>query len=83
MINVASDLVNQHGLDKKSRGAIMKGTFLSLSTLERVASLEECESGEAYRPQLDTIERILKYFNTEISLNQTAIKKAYGNRAKA
>lgn len=82
LLDVVSDLVNQHGLDKKSRSVIMDGTFLGMATLERIGSLKECDSGRAYRPEYETIRRLMNYFGVEATLNQVHIKKAYQNKAK-
>jgi len=78
---VCSDLLNQAG--KKHIKAIEKGTFLSRSTIERMMELNDCESGQPYRPNADTCERIMRYFNFEASFNQLSnIKPQYRNQAK-
>lgn len=72
---VASDLLNEQGRDQLKN--ICEGTFLSRTTVERVM---ECE--EKYRPQAETIERILRYCNAEVSFSEVKIKTTYQNKPK-
>lgn len=75
---VASDLCNQVARnDKKGLREMADGTFLCKQTLQRVM---DCEEG--YRPQADTLERIFRYFNAEISFNEVVIKGRYQNKPK-
>ncbi len=78
---VSSDLVNSMGL-KDSEIADMTG--LSSSTISRMKSLEPAESGEAYRPQTETVERILKGCNYEVTLTPVrgGVAKRYMNKPK-
>lgn len=80
---VCSDLTNQHGIKGRQLRQLQDGTFLSRNTLERVASLDDCDSGSPYRPNADTLERILRYFGAEINFNQVVIAGKYQNREKA
>lgn len=79
---VCSDLVNSFGTDRKSRERIAEGTFLSISTIDRMATLKECDTGEPYRPNADTIERILRFFGAEIRFEQVSIQSRYANKPK-
>ena len=72
---VASDLLNREG--KRSMQAMMDGTFLSRGTLDRVM-----DADEYYRPQAETLERIFRYFNAEITFNEVKISGRYQNKAK-
>jgi len=80
---VVSDLLNQHGSDSKSLKKVAAGTFLSVPTLQRLCSLTEAESGEPYRPQADTLERVLKYFGAEIYFDQVEISSRYQPKPKS
>ncbi len=79
--DLGSDLVNQMGL-KDSQIAEMTG--LSSTTIARMKSLEPAESGEPYRPQSETIERIFKGCNYELSLAPVrgGVSKRYQNKPK-
>lgn len=79
---VASDLLNDQGRDKASMKAICEGTFLSRTTVERVMDLADTESGEAYRPQSETLERVFRYCNAEITFNEVSIKPSFRNQPK-
>jgi len=79
---LCSDLINQHGIDKKGMQALMDGTFLSYNTIQRMAKLTETENGEPYRPNADTVERILRYFNAEVSFTEVKIKPVFRNTPK-
>lgn len=79
---VCSDLVNSFGTDRKSRQRIAEGTFLSEDTISRIASLRECDTGEPYRPNTDTVERILRFFGAEIHFQQIHISNRYANKPK-
>lgn len=80
---LCSDLINDFcGRDKKKLSFIAAGTFLSRPTLERLCTLEESESGAPYKPNSDTLERVLTYFGAEISFNQVAIKPRFQCRPK-
>lgn len=79
---VCSDLVNSFGVDGKALDQIARGTFLSESTIKRMATLKECDTGEPYRPQVETIERILRFFGAEVRFEQVTIKSAYANKPK-
>ena len=72
---VCSDLCNQ--FDRKHARVIAEGCFLSKGTVVRVM---DCE--ENYRPQADTLERILRYFNAEIRFSEVVIKPRFRNHEK-
>ena len=72
---VASDLLNELGKDQLKD--IANGTFLCRSTLERVM---DCE--DKYRPQSETLERIFKYCNAEVSFKQVKIRAKNQNKPK-
>lgn len=77
---VVSDLLNQHGRDHIAD--IEKGTFLSRHTLYRLMDLTDAESGEPYRPQADTLERVLRYYGAEIHFSEIKIQGRYLPREK-
>lgn len=81
--DVCSALIN----DALKRGekiqSICDKTFLSGVTIERMRSLKDCETGETYRPQVETCERILRAFGAELSLNEVNIKNEYSLKPKA
>lgn len=79
MKEVASDLVNNLGM-KDSAIAELSG--LSASTVARIKTLEPAESGSEYRPQSDTIERIIRACGAEINLTPVKIRKEYMNQPK-
>lgn len=79
---VCSDLINQHGIDKKGMNQLCEGTFLSRNTIERMAKLTETEHGLPYRPNADTIERVLRYFGAQITFDQVVISNKYQNKPK-
>ena len=80
---VASDLVNQFtGGDSKRLSALSDMTFLSTHTLARLSSLAECESGAPYRPNCDTVERVMRAFDMEVNFKEVAIKGKYKNQPK-
>ncbi len=72
---VCSDLLCQY--DRKEAGKIAAGCFLSRATVLRVM---DCD--EAYRPQADTLERILRYFNAQIMFAEVKIKAEFQNHEK-
>jgi len=79
---VCSDLLHQHGVKGKDLKRLCAGTFLSETTIERMATLKEAESGLPYRPNADTCERILKYFGAEIHFDQVDISYKHQNKPK-
>ena len=74
---VCSDLLNQYGNDTKSLQKVSQVTFLSVSTLQRICTLEETEHGDEYRPQADTLERVLRWAGASITFDQVAISNKY------
>lgn len=76
---VVSDLLNAHGGDLK---AVEKGTFLCKSTLQHLQTLEDSPGGNPYRPQAETLERVLRYFGAEITFNEVTIGRKFRNRPK-
>lgn len=79
---VCSDLINQAGTDSGTLERISRGTFLQPGTLKRMATLKETEGGRAYNPSSDTVERIMRYFGTELTANQVLIRSPYRNQPK-
>ena len=57
-------------------------SFLSVVTIERMRTLKDCSTGERYRPQAETCERILKAFGAELRLNEVKIKPQYQVKPK-
>lgn len=79
---ICSDLLNNYGRDKRSRQALQDGTFLAPSTLDRMRELSDCESGTAYKPNADTCERILRFFNAQLHFTTVRITPKNQNKAK-
>lgn len=71
---VASDLINATG---QKPSEIANGAFLSASTVARVM---DCE--DDYSPRSDTLERLFRYCNAEVSFSETEIKPQYANKPK-
>ncbi len=71
MKEVASDLMNN--LSMKDT-AIADLTGLSITTIKRIKSLEPAESGQPYRPMVETIERCIRGCGAEINLSPVKIK---------
>jgi hypothetical protein len=81
MKEIASDLLNDLGRNELKN--IEKGTFLSRSTLERLMELTEAESGAEYRPQSETLERVMRYCGAEIDVSfGHKIKTKFQNKPK-
>lgn len=80
---VCSDLLNQHGITGADLSRLRTGTFLSDSTLKRMATLTDSETGRPYRPNADTCERVLRYFGAELRFDQVVISSRYANKPKA
>lgn len=72
---LASDLINDYGRGNKK--GLVEGTYLSAGTLDRLA---ECD--EMYRPQAESIERVLKFFGCELSAHTVVIGARYRNKEK-
>ena len=79
---VCSDLINQALTSGKNVQTLCDMTFLSSVTIERMRTLKEAESGEIYRPQVETCERILRAFGAELTINEVKIKSEYVNKPK-
>ncbi len=79
---VCSDLVNNFRERGGQAKELTDGTFLSAATLDRISKLEDTETGNPYRPNADTCERILKFFGAEVSFNQVQVKSRFLNKPK-
>lgn len=80
---LCSDLVADYLTSGGKMQTLCDGTFLSSITIERMRLLTETESGLEYRPNVDTCERILRFFNAEMHFKQLkAIKPQYANKPK-
>lgn len=80
---VASDLVNDYaGGDPERLADLSKMTFLCKQTLERLSTLNDCESGIPYRPNCDTVERVLRAFNAEVYFKEVKITPSNQNQPK-
>lgn len=77
---VVSDILNAYG--RNNLKEVEKGTFLSRPTLQRLMDLTETEHGDPYRPQADTLERVLKYFNAEIYFAEVKISPKWRPKPK-
>lgn len=80
---VCSDLVNEYLTDGGQLSRLAAGTFLSEQTLYRVSKLTEAESGEPYKPNADTLERILRFFGAEVHFKSVTIRGQYFNKPKS
>lgn len=80
---LCSDLIADYLVTKKgSIDALVAGTFLSSNTLERLRTLKESQTGRAYRPCDDTLERVFRFFNVEFSCKVVKISAANRNKPK-
>lgn len=73
--HVASDLLNELGKNQVQN--IADGAFLCRQTVERVM---DCE--DDYSPRSDTLERIFRYCNAEVTFGKVDIKATYANTPK-
>lgn len=80
---ICSDLVNNYGANGNQLARLSEGTFLSVGTLKRMATLSETELGDPYKPSEDTCKRILNFFGAEIYFKQVQIKPAFANKPKS
>lgn len=71
--DVAVDLINASGLDWKT---IAAGCYLSKATIGKLAK------DETKNPQSETIERVFRFFDMQMSLSNEIIKGQYSNRPK-
>ena len=78
---VASDLLNQMGRSELKN--ICAGTHLSPTTIDRIMSLKEAESGADYSPQSSSLERVFKFCGAEIEFHTVDIKKRFMNKPKS
>lgn len=76
---LCSDLLNSYTGDMKT---LESGTFLCRATIERLKSLTDTETGEPYRPNADTCERVLRFFGAEVNFKQVTISRRYQNKPK-
>jgi len=76
---VCSDLLNAYGSDLR---AVIKGTFLSRATLEHLQNLNDTPTGNPYRPQAETLERVLKFYGAQINFSEVKISPRYRNKPK-
>lgn len=80
MKELASDLINNSGMNHNQFADL---AMLSPSTVARLAELTPTKTGSEYRPQSDTIERVIRACGAEISLTPVDIKPRYQNQPKA
>ena len=71
--DVAVDLINASGMDWED---IAEGTFLAKSTIARLAK------DITQNPQLQTVERVLKFFDCRVDLKGEVIKGDNRNQPK-
>lgn len=76
---VASDVINASGL-KDSQVADL--AMISTSTVHRLRELTPAESGQPYRPQAESIERVLRGLGIGFNMTPENIKKKYLNQPK-
>jgi hypothetical protein len=74
-----SDILNKSNYTNKQWADM---TFLAPTTIERMRKLTEAESGAEYRPQADTLERIIKASGGEITFRQVNIQSRYMPKEK-
>ena len=78
--SVAQDLCNQVRGDKKAMQHMVDNCYLGKQTIQRV--MDEGGEGESYRPQADTLERIIRYWGASVNFSQVIIKNKYRNKEK-
>lgn len=79
---LCSDLLNDYCTNKRANQEVADGTFLSPTTIDRLKKLTETEGGEEYRPQSNTIERVLIFFGAEVHFQQIRISAKFSNKEK-
>lgn len=77
-----SDLVNSYIGRPQDWEFLAEGTGLHETTLRRVASLKETETGEPYNPTGDTIRRLMRFFEVELRCNRVKLKAKFRNQPK-
>jgi len=78
-LDVCHELVDAYIKDFQEDGELMG---LDQNTLRRFKSMKDSETGRRYNPTIDTVQRILRHFNTEVHFNTTRIQKKYQNKPK-
>lgn len=79
---LCSDLINQQGTDQATFEKIAENCFVSVSTVRRMATLKETETGEEYNPSEDTLKRFFRYYGVEFHGDQVVISKPWQNKPK-
>ena len=79
---VCSQLIDDELKRGKKIQQLADSTYLSTVTIDRMWKLRETESGAAYKPNVDTCERILKSFGAAMHFDQVKIKPRYANKPK-
>ena len=77
MKDLCCDILNAEPKSKGYLKRISEQTFLCEQTLQRVM-----ENPDGYRPQSDTMERIINYADKRIVLEDVKIQKRYKNQPK-
>lgn len=77
-----SDCINRFGTDQKRMEMLIDGTGLSETTLRRMSTLKESETGEKYNPCNDTLIRLFRFFQVEIDMTVVKLKPKFGNLPK-
>ncbi len=76
---IASDMLNN--MDAKDT-QLSDMTGLSATTIARIKDLTPAESGRAYAPQSDTLERVFRGGGFAVVLTPVVIKTRYQNKPK-
>ena len=79
---ICSNLIDDAIKRGEKLNSIAERCYLLPSTVERMRSLKEAESGADYRPSNDTVERVLRAFDADVTLSQTRITKRFQNKPK-
>lgn len=78
-VDVCHELVDAYISEFQEEAELMG---LDHNTLRRFKSLKDSETGRRYNPSIDTVQRILRHFGTEVHFETTTIQKRYQNKPK-
>lgn len=80
LLSVTQDMLLAHGRDNSKKIAL--ACFMSPATVERVMDCDANNGYETYKPRAETLEKIMRYCNCEVSVDYVAIKKGFQNHAR-
>lgn len=78
-VDVCHELVDAYVSEFEEDADLMG---LDQNTLRRFKSLKDSATGRRYNPSIDTVQRILKHYGTEVHFSTTSIQKKYQNKPK-